>query len=383
MPARQLLYGPESVRLSRRQWLAGALTWRGLVRPQPLTVAFHYAAIFPPDAVAWYGRFSILVTGGILASSQTAALKARGAKLLGYEWSSAFYPDDPVSAAPEWQRAALANRRQWLLNQTPIGGGAAAPGKQAYWYDFGAGELIAARAAHLAELLERSGYDGLFLDTLGFSQLPAEMREEFRRRHPEVDYERQQGKFLRQLRRYLGPGKLLFLNQGYRNADAYLPYADFDLTESYMTYIREDNQTVFRPWRSQTDPWQSISVPIERLVLPAARNYPAVRFVHLNYAAGSRGTIARALRYSFAAACLFGHLAYLVAPDRPEAERDEIYFSELGAPLGDYCEDPSRSVAWRVFERGVVAINWGPGQAEIPELGLKLPDPPRGYVLLS
>lgn len=357
-----------------------ATLFRGLRRPRQ-SVAFHYAALFNPAEVRWYGRFSILVTGGILSPEQTQQLKSEGAKLIAYEWSSGLYPGDTVSAALVWQKTVTSHRRSWLLSPAPLGGGAAAAGRTALWYNFADSGLRNERARYLAGMVEKNGYDGLFFDTLGYESLPGSLKTEFRSKHPGLDYDSCQGLFLKEVRKYLTPGKLIFTNQGYRKPDSFLPSADLDLSESYFTFVRSDGLTGFRKWWSAEAPWESISVPMDRLVSPASRLYPNVSLVHANYAGGDNPAIERALKYSFAGAKLWNHDSYLIMPDRPETERDELYFTDLGKPTTvTYQEDRQNGIAWRVFDKGVVAINSGPSDAKISSLKLHLTDPPRGYV---
>src|SRR5437879_625094 len=127
----------------------------------PRMAAFHYAATFDRNAVEWYTRFSILVTGGFLSRQESRKLIDRGTKLVAYEWSSAFYPADAVSADLAWQAKALKHTSTWLLNSQPAAGGAAMPGRAAFWYDFADPELRSARAAHLATRVSAGGYSGL------------------------------------------------------------------------------------------------------------------------------------------------------------------------------------------------------------------------------
>ncbi len=367
--------------VSRRQalslLLAGGLAARN---SGTYGAAFHYQAVFTPDSEAWYTRFPILVTGDILNEKQSRKLRVNGTQLIAYCWTSAFYPGDNVSALLGWQSRVQQHRPEWLLNREPHAGGAAAPGRVADWYDFGNAELVAERARHLASRLVASNYDGYFFDTLGSAQLPKPMLAEFQRRHPGQDYDIAQASLLRELRKQLPPGRVIFTNQGYRNPDAFLPHADLDLSESYFT-TESNGGTTFRKWHDPDSPWDSIKTPVERLVLPALASHPRVRFVHLNYASGSRAEIQRAISYSYACARIFKHESYLVAPSIYAAEQDEVYFSELGNPVSPvYREQSDQSVAWREYQKGVVAINSGSGTATLPYHGLKLPDPPRGYV---
>lgn len=346
--------------------------------------AFHYEAVFSGDSERWYTRFPILVTGDILTQSQSDSLRVSGTKLVAYTWSSGFYPGDPSSAALGWQGIVQQHRATWLLNREPVGGAAAASGRVAEWYDFGNAELVSELARYLARRLISAGYDGFFFDTLGSEHVPAPLLKEFRVRHPGCDYDSAQGGLLAELRKQLPPGKLIFTNQGYRHAVAFLPWADLDLTESYFTALNGRGRTMIRRWSDPRAPWESVKVPMEQLVLAAARSYPGVRFVHLNYAAGDSATVRRAISYSHACAKLFEHEGYLVVPGTPRAECDEIYFSDLGRPaMRSYEEMADGAVVWREYERGVVAINSGSRAATIPGLGLKLADPPRGYVFGS
>ena len=345
-----------------------------------LTAAFHYAAAFSKRDISWYSRFELLVTGGFLSPSTTKELLQAGCRLIAYEWSSAFYPGDSVSAPFEWQSTALAHGREWLLNSDPTCGGAAVPGRVAYWYDFASAELREARAEFLAKRILENGYSGVFLDTLGFEQLPAAVRDEFRRRHPDLDYNHCQGEFLRQLRACLGPSPVIFTNQGYRSATDFLACADYDLSESAFT-LASGGQTIFRAWDDAARPWDSIFLPMNRLILPAATAFPHVRFVHLNYAEGDPSVTRRAILYSYAAAKLWNQESYLVPADAA-LEENPVYFSDLGKPLtGTYQVDASKRIAWREFENATVVLaSDAPGMRR--SVGrVEIAPEPSGYVI--
>jgi hypothetical protein len=117
-------------------------------------------------------------------------------------------------------------------------------------------------------------------------------------------------------------------------------------------------------------------------VVPAARKFPHVRFVHANYPGGGPAMARRAARYSWACAKLWGQESYLIAPGAYSNERDEIYFTETGAPKTERYHQAA-GVAWREFEKGIVAVNGGARAARIPELGLALPEPGQGYFFSS
>ena len=366
--------------MTRRQALVGLAAAPVAVAraAQPRGVAFHYQAQFAPRQIAWYTRFEILVTGAILTPPQTAPLR-RGPKLVAYEWSSGFYQGDAVSAPLDWQRSVESQSQRLLLTGKPVTGASAENGRLAQWYDFGSDELINQRAAFLADRVVRAGYDGYFFDTIGDQCLPVEVLAAFKRRHPGLDYNQRQGLFLKSLRAMLPAGKLIFLNQGYRHAEHLLPHADLDLSESYFTFLAGTG-TGFRPWHDAAKPWESVKTPMEQLIAPALRRFPGVRMIHANYAAGAAPDVARARRYSLACARLFGQEAYTIVPGLPSGEEDDHYAADLGKPLGPLREDPGQSVAWRPFERGVVAVNSSLGPARIAALNLTLPDALQGYV---
>lgn len=369
-----------SVNLTRR---GGLIALAGSVAgAQPIQrgkVAFHYEAVFPQLQTRWYRRFSILVTGGILSRTETEKLQRFGTHLLAYEWIAGCYPDSTYSIAAKWQKSLIQTKSALMLNTSPTEGGAAMSGKGAFWYDFGNPELITQRAAELAQGVVNNGYSGIFFDTLGWDHLPPEIQNRFRRLYPGLDYEIQQGRFLKKVRELLPAGKLVFLNQGYRNAKVYLPYADYDLSESLFTYLK-GQETVFRPWRHDHGKDSIVSI-MSNLILPSRRGYPSEGMVHLNYAGGQPAVVRRAIRYSYACAKLFGQEAYVVCPGASALEQDEIYFRDLGAPLKPgFSEDVTGSAAWREFRHGIIAVNAGRSAVRIPELKLLLSDPPRGYV---
>src|ERR1043165_2853720 len=195
------------------------------------TFAFHYRTPLTPPQLRWFSRFDLLVTHDPLPRAQVAALHARGTKLLVYEWSVAFYG----TLAGEWQRGALPRHPKALLNRDGLRGGAGSADADAWYYDPASDEHRVGRARAIARRLDDAGYDGVFLDTTTEESVHRAALAEFKARHPGADYDREFARFLANLRRELH-GKVIFTNQGYRKADDYLPYADWDLTESMITW---------------------------------------------------------------------------------------------------------------------------------------------------
>jgi hypothetical protein len=296
--------------------------------------AFHYGPPLTPRQLRWFARFDVVVTHDPLPRAQVDALHARGTKLLVYEWSVAFYG----SLANAWQRALLQQHPDALLNRAGLRGGAGSADAEAWYYDPASDEHRAGRARAIARRLDDVGYDGVFLDTTTEASVHPAALAEFRARHRGADYDHEFARFLGNLRRELH-GKLIFTNQGYRKADDYLPYADWDLTESLITW----KGGVPRPWDDPRDPWNSIRYLFVHAIAPARARYPHVRFAHLNYGG------ADVVPLVVATAKLFGDAGFVADRESP------LYFADLGAPRTARVDEEGAS--YRLFERGVVAVN--------------------------
>ncbi len=348
------------------------------------TVAFDYAAQLPEQDLQYLAKFDVVVTGAVLTADQVQILRSASARLVLYCWSSALYPTEGSKAESQWTRAVQQNAQHWLLSPKPISGGAAAPGMGALWYDFGNSDLVSALAEHIRMILGSHGYKGVFLDTLGQHSLPAEMLSVYRKRHAGLEYDRAQGEFIAKLRAVLGPGGIIFTNQGYRRAELFLPHVDFDLIENSATLVGANGDTQFRPWYDAQKPWESVQTPITNLVIPAGQAFPQTQFVQLNYVSGPNEICARAVRYTYACAKLWNQASFAAPPHIQKVIRENVYFTRLGEPLTpSYEEDRAAGVAWRRFHNGVVAVNSSNHPYRIRSLGLKLTNPPAGYIFPS
>lgn len=272
-----------------------------------VTFALHYQTPLTAHELAWFSKFDVLVTHDPLPRAQVEALHKAGTKLYLYEWAVAFYD----TRATRWERSLIHTNA--LLNATPLRGGAGSLEADAWYFD---PVNARGRAKSLARKLRSIGYDGTFLDTTRAENVLPAALDEFRKRHPGIEYDAAFAKFLAALRR---EQILIFTNQGYRDAEHYLPYADWDLTESLIADrpLRE-----VRYWFEQ---------------LP---HYPNVHTGHLEY-----GNVERTI----AIAKMFGGAGYVAGVESP------LYFADLGAPLGERVDQGDAS--YRLFANGVVAVN--------------------------
>jgi len=248
-------------------------------------VAFHYGPALTREQLDFFGRFDVLVTHEPLPKKQIDELHRRGTKLALYEWAVAFYR----TRRTRWDRSAP------VLNRRPLRGGVGAPDADAFYYD----PAIPGRARALAAKLRAVNYDGVFFDTTTEGSVHPDALTVYRKRHPDLPYDVAYATFLRELRKLLG---VIITNQGYRAAEHYLPYVDYDVTESLLMRPREEIDAVMRQW-----------------ILPH-RN---VRFIHLNYAEpGDDEAIARMIGI----AREYGHEAYVGYHDVTRTAFHQGYF---------------------------------------------------------
>ena len=308
-----------------------------VAEPKRGGVAFHYAVPLNARELDWYSRFEVLVTHDPLPRGQVAELHRRGTKLVLYEWAVAYYAS----------LATPAHRSLRTLNRTPLRGHLGAADADAFYYDPATREHQQKRAEMIVRRLKAVGYDGVFLDTTTAESVHPDAMAEYRRRHPDVDYDEAFAGFLKSL----DAAQLLVIsNQGYRRPDHVLPYVDWDVTESLITYPRK-GAYVLRPWQSAGDEWNSIAHLFRKLITPAQRKYPRVRFTHINYVSSPDP---ERIEEIVAIARLYGHDAYIGRPDLAKSIETDLYFLDLGKPKARV---ETASGAYRYFEKGFVALN--------------------------
>ena len=309
-------------------------------------IAFHYATPLSARELEWYAQFEVLVTHDPLPRAQVDALHARGTRLALYEWSVAYYD----SLRTLWHDR---QPRGIFLNTHPLRGHLGAPDADAYYYDPATREHQRGRSAMLARRLRALGYDGIFLDTTTSHSVHPEALAEYERRHPDRPYDEAFAGFLANLR-HEGV-KLIVTNQGYRVAAHVLPYADWDVTESLITYPRE-GRFVLRPWNDPRDPWNSIDFLMRNLLAPVQRQFRDVRYAHINYVdAPDRTRVAEIVAIS-----------RLFDTDAVVAKRDVATTIESDLLLLDFGEAKPRAGSHRFFERGFVGYNPGSVPLRIP-----------------
>jgi len=364
--------------------------------------AFATAALpLEDEQLAWAARFALVETGDLHEPNDPdlAELRRRGVGVLLYDWMPAGYhytdgsPDDPFMA---W---VYPRRESLTLNPSGPFPHCTAAGYdwcEDYYYDLALSELRAKRAAYLAANLEAAQAGGVFFDwgpgVFFEEDAYAPMRETFARRHPDGDYPAAVGDFYGQLRAQLPEARLIVSNQGFRNAEHVLPHVDLDMTESYGTGEDYLGKRLYLKDRGWTEVPSTIYYPVSedfrrgslRDTLAwldeldaRARAWVGPRFrgfVYMNYAAPDfvrAGALANgtpvyeprtpraAIFYGYALPLLKGWTGYTETPWDHALERGvNLYFADLGAPLGEDYEDHGNHLL-RCYENGIVVVGEG------------------------
>jgi len=257
------------------------------------------------------------------------------------------YPGEPFTTENGRARREHTGRGCW---RTVLGRGSAAANRNAFCTIRQPG-LAAEPARWLAQLLEQS-------DTAGTSSIPWGLSN-CRRTCRSVltpmagpDYNRCQGSFSANCEPDWAR-KVDLPEPGIPSCAELLPHADLDLTESYFTAV-EGARTRFRTWTMREPPgrafecrWRSWSFRRPAVSQRAIR-------VHVNYSTPARPE--GAARYSWRCRACGITPPTLMVPRTPLASETDLLFAETGAPEQTALA-ARRRCDYRVFERGVVAVN--------------------------
>ena len=353
----------------------------------------------PDDVLKWLARFNIVEIGGVGDSARPdtiAFLKENGVSdVLCYDWMPAvyYYLSGDNYPFTEW---IYENREETTLNPNgpfPHTESMGYDFAREYYLDFGNPAVISKRVAFTVNFLKKHSYTGVFWDWAPgvFIDEPeyAQIKSNFTHKHPASDYKNTVGTFYALLKKKLSPeGYVIFTNQGYRNAKNVLPYTNYDMAESYTTSDSDSTQKI------ETENYGTINAPhtiyfpvseegketfddtlfylnyVENLVKRyGSKNFK--KFVFMNYAAPkfvfdrSCGKYIaqpprKAIYLSFASAKLVGETAYLGVPFDSRLEKDDVYFAELGKPLGKtFIKNEKEKYTVRFYENGFVLVYFG------------------------
>ncbi len=354
----------------------------------------------PPQAVKdWLCNFDVVEIGGVgdIASQETLNyLKRRGVKkLFCYDWMPAVYyyisgeNYDFTNWVYENRQIAALNPNGPFPHTAEMGYDFA----KDYYLDFGNKEVIKRRVSFITKIISENSYSGVFWDWAPgvFIDEPefSVMKNNFAQRHPGEKYSDAVGEFYSALRKRCDSmGFEIFTNQGYRNAKNVLPYADYDMAESYAVDYFYPGKKIRVKGYGEIDMPQTLYFPVspdghpsfydtlfyagyvENLVKKYGSGH-FKKFVFMNYAApefvydkDSEEYLARppknAIYLSFATAKLVDETAYLEVPFDKNLEKDRVYFVRLGKAFGEnFAINKKEGFAVRYFENGISLVYFG------------------------
>ncbi len=356
-----------------------------------------FATVYPwdaaenPEILNWIKKFQIVEVGGFNDAEDIekfiSQLLNSNVKPIIYEWMPAgyYYPNGDNNEFMEW---IYENRQTYTLN--PDGPFIMCDGNECkdFYFDLGKDELVSRRIQYLNSSLNTLGASGLFFDWApGIYITQDEYRrilKEWRFRYPEKDYLEAVGDFYRKLKDRTNI--LMVTNQGFRNAKNVLPYTDYDLTESYATSVDKiccDNNNplcnkidiLYKGKIYNLDVYKTIYYPVSSNFCSGSLsdtirwlNYLKGKliyagsdfkgYIYLNYASPEyvkmekNGKVVYTLKkpknaiyFGYAVPKLLGWSSYtevILSDDEPHRlpslEQDDVYFADLGSPLGNSYE---------------------------------------------
>ncbi len=337
---------------------------------------------------SWASRFSLVEAGGPgdLPEGFLSKLRSRGTKVIFYRWFPADYhyingKDNPLM---KW---AYRNRDFATLNPQGPFPHCEENGYdwcQDYYFDLGNAQVKKRFANYLKDFLTSGQYDGIFFDWASglfiTEEVYSPMRETFRVRHPETSYLRAVADTYRLLRNEVAEG-IIVTNQGFRNPTV-LTYVDYDMAESYGTGSDYSGKVLRVEGRGVVSVPQTVYYPVSpdplkgslkdsllhldylwRLKIKMAGRLK--NFIYINYAApefeetspGLYKAIPprNAIFFGFCLAKLRGFLSYTEVPFNRTLEKVDIYFYDLGKPLGDSYKKIGKGFV-RYYTGGLVVV---------------------------
>ena len=371
------------------------------------------------DELTWMKKFNIVELGNVEDNNVNATLLKKQGLLqiphhIAYDWMPAlyYYTDGENRDFVEW---LYQHREKTTLN--PEGPFIHCKENhydwcREYYYNLGNEELFDKRVADLLNNMQERKFNGIFFDWAPAQYILdkpyKEILSNFKKLNPKLQYFDLVEKFYKTLKK-----KNIFVvtNQGFRQKQFVLPYVTYDMTESYITtdvtkkiklqllnkgWVDEISVTNYYPIYDNS---QSIadSLKFIDMLTKYKKEYKKdgfKNFIYLNYIAPDYEKVYKnlplykevkpknAIYFSYAMAKLTNNLVYAEIPTNRKLERDEIYFYDLGAPLGESYEKIGTLEGYiRFYEKGFVLVC----EQSSEELYLKIQSPhlKRGRTILD
>jgi len=320
-------------------------------------------------------------------------LKEKGVKLLYYEWLPAEY----VCAEEtnnSWKKRILNNIKRWVIDDSP-----ADPDPMGrkysckdYFFSF-TDDFIEERIKNIIHNLKKNRYDGVFFDWATGSKIFEQkeysfLYEKFKKKFPELDYDKQIEKFLKMLKR---KGVIIALNRGFRSKEAtFDKWADIDVAESVFTtdstasgkeIFLKEGKSVTLYETTYEDPEFAISIA-KNFIRKAKSSNPSIAFLFLNYAFPyyEKNTYIpaiddQAILYAISLSLLVDSFSFTAGKDVSlKFAKSKFYSLDPGKPLGKYRvrKVGKRKVWLREFSNGIVVVGYHGAVVEVNSYGHKM-----------
>ncbi len=357
---------------------------------------FAIASLFNGEnEVAWAKRFSVVEFGGV-DDKRISSQKVQKAGLafvehrLGYDWMPAFYYYLSGENRPivNW---IYQNKKSATLNPD----GPFLHSEEShyewchdYYYNLANKKVFDYKIEQLQADMKASGLNGLFFDWADGKYIEDAkykiILDNFKRLNPHKNYYEIIGNFYKKLKEL---GVFFITNQAFRQDKYLLPYIKYDMTESYITSTNDEKRSIQvegKGWveNIQTTKYfpiynnsKTIDDSIKYIDLLTSykekyKKYGFENFIYLNYLGpkyeilypGSKvyrlSQPKNGIYYGYAMGKLTDNIVYAQVPYNSELEQDDIYFYDLGKPLGKSYEKVGVIHGYiRFFTKGFVLVS--------------------------
>jgi len=346
----------------------------------------------------WLSKFQIVHAGSIeepLSPYDVAYLRQNGMEvIMADDWLPAgyYYPDGNNTSFMEW---VYGNRYEVTLNPEGPFPHCEENGYdwREYYFDFANDELVSHRVEYVVNGLKSAGYNGIFFDWGNGLFLQEKGYEDinstYNFHHPGIPYSQAAANFLAELRNSY-PELSIENNQGFREAEYYLPVLDYDMAESYVTGVGYYGKGLYVDGYGLVEVPQTVYYPVSESEFTGSLNdtmsyvdylselrneYGGEHFkktVYMNYAAPEFVFVGRknghdvyrpdipknAIYFGYAVAKLVNQISYTEVPWNHTYERCNVYFYDIGEPLDSNYEKIDGGYV-RYYTNGfVVAGGW-------------------------
>ena len=339
----------------------------------------------------WIEKFKIVQVGGVNdADISPQVLKEKGVLKstyhIGYDWMPAFY--NYTSGVNRPFVVDIVNHKE---SRTLNPNGPFVHCKrngydwcEDYYYNYFDTTTFNARVNELVKAIHAKGYNGVFFDwgsTKFLSEPENKQMYQFVVTHyPHKSYLQQIKSFYATLQKR---GVFIVTNQAFRD-DALLASVDYDMTESYITTVEKLKKSIiladknvttvditrYYPIYAHSDTIDD-SLSFLNLLDSYKKKYKKdgfKNFIYMNYLAPKYIKVAshryeeikpkNAIYYGYAMGKLTGSIVYGEVQQNRNLEKDNVYFYDLGKPLGKSYQKLDALHAYiRFYKKGFVLVS--------------------------